>query len=59
MFTADGLRGVRDDAETARPPSVADETSPGRLMKEDFVVNCPYCGEGVDVHLERDVTPPR
>ena len=24
-------------------------------MKEDFVVTCPYCGEGVDVHLERDV----
>ena len=26
-----------------------------RPMKEDFVVNCPYCGEDVDVHLERDV----
>jgi hypothetical protein len=24
-------------------------------MKEDFVVTCPYCGEDVDVHLERDV----
>lgn len=24
-------------------------------MKEDFVVSCPYCGEDVDVHLERDV----
>jgi hypothetical protein len=22
---------------------------------EDFVVTCPYCGEDVDVHLERDV----
>ena len=24
-------------------------------MSEDFVVTCPYCGENVDVHLERDV----
>ena len=24
-------------------------------MNEDFVVNCPYCGEDVDVQLERDV----
>jgi len=24
-------------------------------MSEDFVVTCPYCGEDVDVHLERDV----
>jgi hypothetical protein len=34
---------------------VAAEAAPGRLMKEDFVVTCPYCGEDVDVHLERDV----
>jgi hypothetical protein len=34
---------------------VATEAAPGRLMKEDFVVTCPYCGEDVDVHLERDV----
>ncbi|HEX2798980.1 MAG TPA: CPXCG motif-containing cysteine-rich protein [Thermoanaerobaculia bacterium] len=34
---------------------MGDEATPGRLMKEDFVVNCPYCGEDVDVHLERDV----
>jgi Cysteine-rich CPXCG len=27
----------------------------GRMMQEDFVVTCPYCGEDVDVHLERDV----
>jgi hypothetical protein len=27
----------------------------GRLMEENFVVTCPYCGEDVDVHLERDV----
>jgi len=24
-------------------------------MEEDFVVTCPYCGEDVEVHLERDV----
>ena len=24
-------------------------------MEEDFVVNCPYCGEDVEIHLERDV----
>lgn len=24
-------------------------------MNEDFVVTCPYCGEDVEVHLERDV----
>jgi hypothetical protein len=24
-------------------------------MKGEFVVNCPYCGEDVDVHLKRDV----
>lgn len=24
-------------------------------MEEDFVVNCPYCGEDVNVHVERDV----
>ena len=34
---------------------MAAEAALGRLMKEDFVVTCPYCGEGVDVHLERDV----
>jgi len=26
-----------------------------RMMREDFVVTCPYCGEDVDVRLERDV----
>jgi len=24
-------------------------------MEEDFVVTCPYCGEDVEVRLERDV----
>ena len=24
-------------------------------MEEDFLVTCPYCGEEVEVHLERDV----
>jgi hypothetical protein len=24
-------------------------------MGEDFVISCPYCGEDVDVRLERDV----
>jgi len=26
-----------------------------RLVREDFVVTCPYCGEDVDVRLEGDV----
>ena len=34
---------------------MAAEAALGRLMKEDFVVTCPYCGEDVDVYLERDV----
>jgi Cysteine-rich CPXCG len=55
MHEADRVRGVRHSPEAARPASGADEATPGRLMKEDFVVNCPYCGEDVDVHLERDV----
>jgi hypothetical protein len=45
--------GVYDDAN--RSASVAAEAALGRLMKEDFVVTCPYCGEDVDVYLERDV----
>jgi hypothetical protein len=24
-------------------------------MEEDFVVNCPYCGEDVEIHVESDV----
>jgi hypothetical protein len=24
-------------------------------MQEDFVVSCPYCGEDVEIHVERDV----
>jgi hypothetical protein len=34
---------------------MANERHEARLMNEDFVVTCPYCGEDVDVHLERDV----
>lgn len=45
--------GVYDDAN--RSASVAAGAALGRLMKEDFVVTCPYCGEDVEVHLERDV----
>jgi uncharacterized Zn finger protein len=25
-------------------------------MDEDFQVECPYCGEEVEIHLETDVT---
>ena len=27
-------------------------------MQEDFVVTCPFCGEDVEVRLERDVRAP-
>ena len=55
MHAADRVRRVCDGADPARPASAADDELPGRRMKEEFVVNCPYCGEDVDVYLERDV----
>jgi hypothetical protein len=55
MHAADRVRRVCDGADPARAASAADDELPDRRMKEEFVVNCPYCGEDVDVYLERDV----